>query len=498
MKEQNLFTIVIDIGTSSTRVILVNREGEIKQIWQSVYGLCVIDERTVLQDPEEIMEYIWEMLASAAGWMEKNQGKVECISVTGQRSSVIPMSKEGQALTNAISWQDTRAYNICLGYKKYWKEIYSITGMKLCAVFSAPKMIMLKHLMPEMYKKSYKLVGFQEYVLWHLTHQFVTDHTIASRTSLFDVKELEWSLRLLDFFQIDKTKLCRLIPAGGLAGDAIPRVKQLFQIESDLPVISAGGDQQCAALGLGCVKQGDIEVNSGTGAYAIAISDRPVFDEKMRVNCNVSAIPGKWIIEGTVMNAGKAVDWLNSEIFGGTPGDLKEFVKACEETSVGSNGVIAVTSFSGKGTPEWNSKVRASFLNIGFNNKKADFARALLEGIASDLNDCLQTVEELSERKSNAVYAAGGMIKNETYCQILSDMFGKKLYKPEICEATGMGAWISAQVYLKNVETYDEAYKKYAKKEKENCYVPNLENTQRYREDNSIRKYYIKFFDEIR
>lgn len=498
MKAQNLFTVIIDIGTSSTRVILVNRKGEIKQIWQRTYGLCVIDERTVLQDPEEIMEYIWEMLASAAGWMENNQCKAECISVTGQRSSVIPMSKEGQALTKAISWQDTRAYDICLGYQEYWKEIYSITGMKLSAVFSAPKMILLKQLMPETYEKADKLVGFQEYVLWHLTHQFVTDHTIASRTALFDVKKLEWSSKLLDLFQIDKTKLCRLIPAGESAGDAIPRVKQLFRMETDIPVISAGGDQQCAALGLGCVKQGDIEVNSGTGAYAIAISDQPVFDEKMRVNCNASAIPGKWIVEGTVMNAGKAVEWLNSEIFGGGAGGLNEFTKACEETPAGANGVIAVTSFSGKGTPEWNSKVRASFLNIGFYNKKADFARALLEGIASDLNDCLQTVEELSEREPNAVYAAGGMTKNETYCQILSDMFGKKLHKPEICEATGMGAWISAQVYLKNVETYAEAYKTYANNEKENCYIPNLENTQRYREGNNIRKYYIKFFDEIR
>lgn len=489
-----MLTVVIDIGTSSARVLLIDRDGKIEQCWQKKYGLYVLDEKTVLQDPEEIMRYIWEMLECAADWIAEKNYIIECISVTGQRSSVIPMNRDGKAMTKAISWQDTRAYEICLEYQKYWEEIYQITGMKLSPVFSAPKMMLLKRSMPEIYEKAYKIVGVQEYVIWHLTHRFVTDLTIASRTSLLNIQTLQWSERLLELFQIDLEKLCELIPAGGIAGDAIPSIKRLFHVNSELPVVSAGGDQQCAALGLGCFQHGDVEVNSGTGAYVIAVSDTPVLDKKMRVNCNVSGIPGKWIIEGAVLSAGKAVDWLNNEFFGGRTGDFSEFMKACEETPAGANGVIAAATFSGKGTPDWNARVRAAFLKVGFENKKTDLPRALLEGIAAELNDCLQTVEELTQKKADTIHVAGGMTENVIYCQVLSDMFGRKLCKPKVCEATALGAWISAQIFLGNIEKYEEAYEKYACKEGNRYYFPNPENRQLYQEENKLRNYYLDYY----
>lgn len=303
--EKRCATLVIDIGTSSARLLVIDRKGVICTKFQKNYPLYVLNESTAIQKPEEVMEKIWEMLKAAGEWLGQNQMEAEVISVTGQRSSVIPVDEYGSAMTEAISWQDRRAAEICLEYKNEWKKIYQITGMKLSPVFSAPKMVWLKKNKPEVYQRAYKLIGFQEYVIYQLTHQFATDHSIASRTSLFDIKKLEWSEELLLIFGVKKEKLCSLIPVGGIVGNTIDEVSKCLKQRTSIPVISAGGDQQCAALGLGCLEHGDMEVNSGTGAYVIGLSDVPVLDKKMSVNCNVSAIPRKWIVEGAVLSAGK-------------------------------------------------------------------------------------------------------------------------------------------------------------------------------------------------
>lgn len=493
--EKRCATLVIDIGTSSARLLVIDRKGVICTKFQKNYPLYVLNESTAIQKPEEVMEKIWEMLKVAGEWLGQNQMEAEVISVTGQRSSVIPVDEYGSAMTEAISWQDRRAAEICLEYKNEWKKIYQITGMKLSPVFSAPKMVWLKKNKPEVYQRAYKLIGFQEYVIYQLTHQFATDHSIASRTSLFDIKKLEWSEELLLIFGVKKEKLCSLIPVGGIVGNTIDEVSKCLKQRTSIPVISAGGDQQCAALGLGCLEHGDMEVNSGTGAYVIGLSDVPVLDKKMSVNCNVSAIPGKWIVEGAVLSAGKAAAWMNEQFFPESKGDFKEFSKVLEESCPGANGVIASTSFSGKGTPRWNPSVRAGFMGIGFENNKGDLVRALLEGIAAELSECVKEVERVVGGNQKSILAAGGMTGNPVYCQILSDMFQKEVKKPKEMEATGLGAWISAQKTLGNVDNYQEGYERYAENGEDLCYEPDPDTEILYQNTNKLRNYYEAFYE---
>ena len=446
--EKRCATLVIDIGTSSARLLVIDRKGVICTKFQKNYPLYVLNESTAIQKPEEVMEKIWEMLKAAGEWLGQNQMEAEVISVTGQRSSVIPVDEYGSAMTEAISWQDRRAAEICLEYKNEWKKIYQITGMKLSPVFSAPKMVWLKKNKPEVYQRAYKLIGFQEYVIYQLTHQFATDHSIASRTSLFDIKKLEWSEELLLIFGVKKEKLCSLIPVGGIVGNTIDEVSKCLKQRTSIPVISAGGDQQCAALGLGCLEHGDMEVNSGTGAYVIGLSDVPVLDKKMSVNCNVSAIPGKWIVEGAVLSAGKAAAWMNEQFFPESKGDFKEFSKVLEESCPGANGVIASTSFSGKGTPRWNPSVRAGFMGIGFENNKGDLVRALLEGIADRTFGMCERSRACGWRKSKKY---SGCRWNDRKSGLLPDSFGYVSKRGEKTKRNGSNRARCVDFCTKNV-----------------------------------------------
>lgn len=493
-KKKEKVSVVIDIGSSSARVFLIDRSGTIRKKCQAGYPVYTPDELTALQKPEEIMGKIWQMLREAGQWLTEQQMEAEAVSVTAQRSSVIPVDQNGNALSDAVSWHDRRSEPVCRSYEKEWEHIYRITGMKLSPVFSAPKMIWLKENEPELYQRADKLIGFQEYVLYQLTNKFATDLSIASRTSLLDIEKLAWSPQLLAMFGLDERKLCPLVSVGSIVGTAVPAVMGCLNQTGSIPVISAGGDQQCAALGLGCLEHGDIEVTSGTGAYVVGISDVPAWDPSMSVNCNVSAIPGKWIVEGAVLSAGKAAAWLNKQLFPESGDDFTEFMKALRESAPGANGVVASVAFAGKGTPMWEPRVRAGFMGIGFENTKGDLVRALLEGIAAELRECTKAVEDTIGKSSADIRVSGGMTKNPVYCQMLADMLKKEIHRPKECEATGLGAWISAQAALGNVKSFRDAYSRYADKNTESCYEPDGHTEPLYRKADQMRMYYESYY----
>ncbi len=477
--------LVLDIGTSSMRAVLIDDNGRVIAKFQDGYELNIISEIEIEQNPNIVIDSVKLTLKEISKVIAKNKYKIDAISLTAQRSSVIPVDESCNPLHNAMMWQDTRTKDICNEFLKHEDEIFSICGMKVTTVFSASKILYFKRHKKQIYDKAYKLLGFQEYVLHFLTNKFITDTSIASRTLLFDITKLQWSQKLLNLFGIDKEKLCDLAPVGSVVANTTSQIKQILGIDYDIPVISAGGDQQCAALGLGCVNQSDVIANSGTGSYIIALSDKPVFDKEMRLNCNVSAIPDKWIIEGAVLGAGKVVDWVKNEFF---QGDINIFTNACESTSIGANGVLFSPSFIGKGTPLWNPSMKGGIFNLGLHNKKEDFARALLEGISSDLKDCLDIVDEIISKKPTSVKISGGLTKNKVFNQIQSDMFLREVIKTDNSESTAIGAFISAKKALNPDLSYDEIVNNIQISEM--YYYPQKESFDKYCEINRNRKLY--------
>ena len=457
-----MIILVLDVGTSSIRSILFEEDGSVLWKCQAAYGPDALPDGAVEMNMELFDKTMERVLKRTGNWLVEQKRTVSCISVTAQRSSVIPVGRDGKALKNAMMWQDTRAVSICEALEDRKRQIYKICGMIPSPVFSAPKMRYIKEHFTDIYQKAHKLIGFQEYVICFLTGEFYTDYSIASRTCLFDIARLSWSEDLLELFHLEEEKLCGLIPAGSVAGTTKVWASRTLNSEKPIPVISAGGDQQCAALGLGCQKSGEIIANSGTGSYVIAVTDRPLFDEDMRVNCNLSAIPGMWMVEGAVLSAGKSVNWLNSLLFDSREGGalFGEFSKACEEAPAGANGLIFVPLLAGKGTPAWRPEARGRICGIGLEHKKGDLARALLEGIAAEMKECAEVISQVTHDSYAMVKAAGGLTRNKIYNQILADFLNCPVTRPENDEATGLGAWISAAVGMEICGSHEEAYQR--------------------------------------
>lgn len=468
--------LVVDVGTSSIRGILLDLYG--KPVWkvQRGYELHTPLNGVVELNMSVLNQYMNDILIQMGKWLHEQSETVDCISVTAQRSSVIPVNADGIAIANAMMWQDTRSGYLCDMLKDKKEQIYRISGMRPSPVFSAPKMQYLKNHNRDVYNRAYKLIGFQEYVICYLTGEFVTDYSIASRTCLFHIEKQEWSDELIGLFDIDKSKLCHLIPPGSLAGETKKEIGAMLCQSHKIPVISAGGDQQCAALGLGCINQGETVVNSGTGSYVMFMSEKPVYDSQMRVNCNLSAIPDRWILEGAVLSAGKTINWLNNLMFfkEGDVDAFDRFTEACKSSSPGAKGMVFLPTLSGKGTPVWNPDMRGVIGGLNLEHSKADFGRALLEGIASEMRQCIDVMEDLTGVRCTKVKTAGGMTRNDLYNQIQADIYQRTVVKPSENEATGIGAWISAAVYLGCYRNHSAAYNAAVDEVKLTEYRPDL------------------------
>ncbi|QTQ11228.1 hypothetical protein HRI96_02870 [Treponema parvum] len=474
--------VVVDVGTSSLRVSLLDSQGLIIHCSQSKYSLSYPEPDAVEMDMKVFTGALWAALKDSALCAEANALKVEAFAVTAQRSSVIPVDEVGEALGNALMWQDTRSFPICDALKQKKKEIYSITGMSLSTVFSSPKMQWLKENKREIYDCSYKLIGFCEYTVHQLCGAFATDTSIASRTSLFDVAALKWSDSLIDIFGIAKEKLCPIIPVGSVAGFASKRLCELFKLDSDVPVISSGGDQQCAALGQGCTRPGDIMINTGSGAYVLGLVDRPVYSFENGISCNVSALNGKWNVEGSVLSAGKTLDWVNELFFASEDekNRYENFTRACLASPPGANGMRFSVHFAGRGTPVWDASERGAVFGLSFKNTKNDIARAVMEGIAVAVGECLEYTEKTMESCTKSVRISGGLAKDALFIRMLSAVSKKKLLYSNQSESTTLGAWINASLALGKYKTAEDAFAELNERLETSAFESSIEECELY------------------
>jgi len=468
--------LVIDIGTTSIRGILFDPAGEMVAS-HGIFTPVKIEKngQFVEQDP---MVYNHAM-ASICKTIAQDH-PVDAVSVTAFRSAPTLVDREGRALCNFIMWQDTRNAAICRGLSEENGFIYRHSGAKVNTVFTASKITWLKQNAPEIYNRAYKAMIVPDYVVNFMTGEFATDYTYGSRTHVMDIHSLEWSQDLCRLFDIDMDKLCELRSQGSVIGYVNAAFSKLTGIREGVPVISAGGDQQCGALGLGVLDSSTIEVNSGTGSFVISLVDDPYL-ENMNVICNVAAVPGKYTQEMNIIASASALNWLIREFFPeywGEQPDFEKINRIAEDTPVGANGLFAVPHFQGCGSRDWNPESRAQFYGFSLGTRRSDMVRALYEGIAAEISKSIDVLPEIC-RSASSIAVAGGLSKSGAYNQILSDMTGRSLVREQNAQATAYGAYISAAVALGVFADHAAALKQ-RKNAGARIYTPNLENTRFY------------------
>ena len=291
-----------------------------------------------------------------------------------------------------------------------------------------------------------------------------------------------------------------LFPQGGTAPESRPSRKylrfsqketaKLTNLPEGTPVITGGGDQQCAALGLGITSPGKVAINTGTGAYVIGLSDKVVHDPEEKIFCNISAIPGKYIVEANMLTAGTIYRWF-SETFMNPDVEAKTRFSLIDSeirtSPVGSNGVILIPHFKGI---SGERALKGAYLNLDLNTTRGDMARAVLEGIAMELGEQLKAIEKMTG-PIEEVSVSGGMTRFDLYNQIQADCYNKSVTAWGNGEATALGAWMNGMTALNKTPSYDALWAEMdhnARKE----FHPIRENTGIYSELGLTRKAFLK------
>jgi len=440
--------ITVDIGTTSSRASLYDASGQVIHMDQRENLPVFFQDGRVEQDPLVWQSLVPVALKSCAAAARAKGVTPVCISVTASRSSLIPVDRQGAPLHPAIMWQDKRSAEMAQAMTQYNPLVYGKTGLKISPVFSAVKMSWLRRHRPDIWHKTHKLLGIQDWLLYLLTGHFVTDHSFASRTNLLNLAQRCWDAELLSLFEVPQAMLCELVAPGSVVGGLTAAMASATGLSAGLPVVTAAGDQQCAALGLGLFSGARAVANTGTGSYLIGHSAQPTLDAGMRLACNVSAVPDAYIVEAAVLTSGAIYRWFNESLCAAGEAQAGAFDRINQEAAqapAGSNGVLLLPHFKGSGAPHWDPDAKGVFFNLGLGTSRGEMARAILEGIAIEMKASLELVEKLCGRVQS-VSVAGGMSKSDLFNQIQSDVFERSVVRFHNNEATSLGAWIAAAV----------------------------------------------------
>ncbi|MCD7764715.1 MAG: hypothetical protein LUI14_16310 [Lachnospiraceae bacterium] len=393
--------LVIDTGSSSMRAILMDEEGRTLFSDRIEYFMAQEADGSCEMEAEIFSNALYEVCKEAAGWAYEHRCGIRGLSLTSQRSSVAALAENGEPLGNFIMWHDKRSAAYCDEMNRlYGDEIYSITGTRLTPTLSAPKMVLMRKIAPQTYDQAWKLVGIHDYLVLLITGEAVTDTSLASRSSLLDVATGNWSDRLLELFSIEKEKLCRLARPGDVIGKVTGSFSEITGIPEGIPVVSAGGDQQCSVLGQGITADGQIGVTVGTGAYACMAMGSPKKDRQQRLNLNAAALPGQWVAEASTFSSGLTYNWFRQNFF--EDKTTEDMNRAIESVAPGCGGVLALPLLAGKGCPDWDLSARGVFCNFSTETSKAQFARAVLEGIAAEVAECVGVLWQLGKLTGEA------------------------------------------------------------------------------------------------
>lgn len=480
--------LVIDIGTSSMRGLLFHDSFQLLMSTQICYSPRYMNDTIVEQPVSD-----WQnALLSICRTISEEAHSIDAISLTSQRSSVIPLSSDLKPLSDAIMWQDKRTIPICEALSPYADTVVRKSGSRINPVYTASKITWIRQMMPELYNKTQKFVVVPDYMFLLMTGQLTTDYTYGSRTLLMNIKTNTWDAELLDLWGVEKEKLPELSPPGRVVGKVRQDFARQTGIKAGTPVISAGGDQQCAALGQGVLRQGDIQIAAGTGAYVIGGYDSYI-ENQDDIILGSSAIPGKYVLESSILTCCSAFNWYHTNFYPDNDKDYALINSEISRSRAHSASPLVLPYFQGRATPLWNSGANASIHNITLSTTRGDIARSLLEGIGYEIKENLTVMERYLETRAVDAVLCGGLTKCGPFPSILAGIIGLPVRIYSNPESTSLGAFMSAMVCLGQCSSYEDAFS--LAREKDSIDIREPEHTDVYENGNhEFRRTYLKLY----
>lgn len=447
------YILAIDQGTTSSRAILFNKQMKIEAISQEEFPQYFPNSGWVEHDPEDLLKTVLNSCKNVLDEVNANIEDIISIGITNQRETTVVWDKHtGEAVYNAIVWQDRRTASQCDEFKKdgYEKTIIKKTGLLFDPYFSGMKLRWILENVEGAKEKAVKgdlLFGtVDSFLIWKLSNKknHVTDATNAARTMLYNIQTNKWDEDICKLLDIPMN----ILPEVKDCADDFGFIHKDF-FGKEIPINGVAGDQQSAAIGQACFEPGMVKSTYGTGCFALLnIGDEMITSNNKLLTTIAYRLDGKtsYALEGSIFIAGAVIQWLRD--------GLKIIKEATDAQELALNAdenqqLYLVPAFTGLGAPYWDTTCRGAIYGLTRASGANEFSKAALESVAYQTKDLLEAMNEdwnSFDKLSNKTILRvdGGMSSSNYTMQFLSDILGATIDRPEILETTALGvAWLA-------------------------------------------------------
>lgn len=439
------YVLSLDQGTTSCRAILFDRDSNIIGVAQKEFRQIYPKAGWVEHDAEEIWSTQYGVIAEVIAKTGINPEEIAAIGITNQRETTVVWDKEtGKPVYNAIVWQCRRTASICddLKAKGLEQTFRNKTGLVIDAYFSGTKVKWILDNVAGVREKAEQgklLFGTMDtWLIWNLTggKVHVTDYSNASRTLMYNIRELRWDEELLEALNVPASMLPEVHPSSEVYGYTEPK----HFLGHAIPIAGVAGDQQAALFGQACYAPGMAKNTYGTGCFMLMNTGDEVYESKNGLLTTIAwGLAGKieYALEGSIFIAGAAIQWLRDglKILESAP-DSEYFAGKVEDT----DGVYLVPAFAGLGAPYWDMRARGAIVGLTRGTTKEHIIRAALDSLAYQTKDVLGAMEADSGIKLQALKVDGGAVANNLLMQFQADILGVPVERPQVIETTALGA----------------------------------------------------------
>jgi len=469
----------VDLGTSSLKVLVMNEAGEVKAVYAKSYQFDTPHNGYAEQNTAVWWDACCECIRKALQILGGDPSEVRGVSFSGQMHGLVMLDRDGLVIRPAILHCDGRSV-------KQVEEINSVLGGEFIRKnvlnpvytgFLMPSLLWVRDNEPENYAKVRSVLLPKDFLRFMLTGEICSDYSDASATLAYDIEKNTWSQEILNRLHVSSSLFPVCYGTDAVVGKVTQAAAEMTGLAAGTLVIAGGGDQVMQCIGNGASEVGIATVNIGSSGQVCFQSDRVIKNPALSTNTFCGYKTGRWITMGATMSAGLSLRWFD-RLFDKV--DYKEMDMQVSEIRPGSEGLIFLPYLNGERTPHVNPNLSAVFLGLNLRTGKYQMARAVMEGVAYSLMQCIESCNQLG-LDAEYLVASGGGARSKPWLQLQADIYNKPLRVAAVEEQASIGAAIAAGVGAGIYSDIDEGCRAVVRY-KEETYIPRKDNHMIYTE----------------
>jgi xylulokinase len=436
----------LDVSTTATKAVLLDDSGDIVASSSVEYPYDTPLPLWSEQDPQLWWDATVGAVRAALSGSGSRSEDVKAVGFSGQMHGLVALDTDGRVLRPAILWNDQRTEAECERIREAVgpERLIRITGNDALPGFTAPKLVWVKRHEPDTWSRIAHILLPKDFVRLRLTGGYAVDRADGAGTLLFDLAERDWSSEVVDALGIDPAWLPKTYEGPEVTGEITEEAAAATGLQPGTPVVAGGGDQAAAAVGVGAVEPGVVSVSLGTSGVIFATTDGPRIDPLGRLHAFCHAVPRRWHNMGVMLSAGGSLRWYRDTLAPGL--DYDALLDEAFAAPAGSDDLLFLPYLTGERTPYADPLARGAFVGLTVHHGRGHLTRAILEGVAFGLRDCMELMRSVGPADVAEIRATGGGSKSTLWRQILADVLATTVVTTSTSEGAAHGAALLAAV----------------------------------------------------